>query len=256
MLTTNNMRYFLWRTFAAGTLLAVLLAGSLERRLAAATDEPVFDSAPEAVEALHRAVASGDQAAIEHLIGRAASSNDEVQDKADRRQFIEKYSEMHRLLKQPDGTTVLYIGAENWPFPVPLVSGGGKWRFDADAGAQEIVYREIGEDESIAIDVSRALAHPDIKTSDQAIVQYARQMAAATDAQPKTVFGYQFVIQRKSTGVVVLAYPKEYGSSGIMTFLTTAAGSIYEKDLGPKTAASAQRAASLRPDRTWHLTEE
>ena len=162
---------------------------------------------------------------------------------------------MHRLVRQSDGTTVLYIGAENWPFPIPLVSSGGKWRFDADAGAQEIVYRGIGENESIAIDVSRVIARPNATTNDPALGQYARQIAASPDARPKSFHGYQFVIQRKPNGSLVLAYPTQYGSTGIMTFVATAAGAVYEKDLGPKTADLAQRMARFRPDRSWHLTE-
>jgi hypothetical protein len=39
-----------------------------------------------------------------------------VQDKADRELFVWKYSEMHRLMKEPDGSLELYIGAENRPF--------------------------------------------------------------------------------------------------------------------------------------------
>ena len=45
-----------------------------------------------------------------------------------------KYQEMHRLVREPDGSTVLYIGAENWPFPIPLVSKNGAWYFDSKTG--------------------------------------------------------------------------------------------------------------------------
>jgi hypothetical protein len=48
---------------------------------------------------------------------------------------------------QPTFTSLLYIGAENWPFPIPLVSQNGVWRFDSDAGVHEIRYRRIGENE-------------------------------------------------------------------------------------------------------------
>jgi len=46
---------------------------------------------------------------------------------------------MHRLVQELDGTTVLYIGAENWPFPIPLFSKNGAWFFDSKTGAQENV---------------------------------------------------------------------------------------------------------------------
>ena len=77
------------------------------------------------------------------------SSNDAVEDKLEREQFIQKYREMHRLVREPEGRTVLYIGAENWPFPIPLASKSGAWYFDADAGKQEILFRRIGENETI-----------------------------------------------------------------------------------------------------------
>ena len=54
---------------------------------------------------------------------------------------------MHRLVKEPDGTTVLYIGAENWPTPIPLVKKGSSWYFDTAAGKKEILYRRVGENE-------------------------------------------------------------------------------------------------------------
>ena len=65
---------------------------------------------------------------------------------------------MHRLVREPDGSTVLYIGAENWPFPMPLVSKDGAWFFDSDTGTQEILFRRIGETETTAIEVCEEFA--------------------------------------------------------------------------------------------------
>jgi hypothetical protein len=69
---------------------------------------------------------------------------------------VQKYQEMHRLVKEPDGTTILYIGAENWPTPIPLVKSGNSWYFDTDAGEKEILYRRIGENEISTIGVCQA----------------------------------------------------------------------------------------------------
>ena len=79
------------------------------------------------------------------------SSSDDVEDKLEREQFSRKYQEMHRLVQEPDGSTLLYIGAENWPFPIPLVSKNGAWHFDSETGTQEIKFRRIGENEATAI---------------------------------------------------------------------------------------------------------
>ena len=64
---------------------------------------------------------------------------------------------MHRLVKEPDGTTVLYIGAENWPTPIPLVNKGGSWYFDTEAGKREILYRRVGRNEMSTIKVCQEL---------------------------------------------------------------------------------------------------
>ena len=79
------------------------------------------------------------------------SSSDDVEDKLEREQFSRKYQEMHRLVQEPDGSTLLYIGAENWPFPIPLVSKNGAWHFDSETDTQEIKFRRIGENEATAI---------------------------------------------------------------------------------------------------------
>jgi len=93
---------------------------------------------------------------------------------------------MHRLVREPDGTTVLYVGAENWPFPIPLVSSRGRWRFDADAGWREITYRRIGANEETAIEVSRAtveaVKHDTTPGGNDPVIGYAERLAAAARA--------------------------------------------------------------------------
>ena len=50
---------------------------------------------------------------------------------------------------------ILFVGENDWPFPVPIVKRGGKWVFDAAAGRREIKYRRIGENELDAIQICR-----------------------------------------------------------------------------------------------------
>ena len=85
------------------------------------------------------------------------SSGDDAEDAENRANFARKYQEMHRLVKEPDGTTTLYIGAENWPTPIPLVSKDNSWYFDTEAGKQEILFRRVGENELSAIRVCQEL---------------------------------------------------------------------------------------------------
>ena len=94
---------------------------------------------------------------LEERIGKAISSADSAQDRIERQQFARKYREMHRWVRKPDGSESLHVGAENWPFPFPLVAVEGGWRFDAEAGMKEVLLRRIGKDEMAAIAACRAL---------------------------------------------------------------------------------------------------
>jgi Protein of unknown function (DUF2950) len=52
-------------------------------------------------------------------------------------------------------------------------------------------------------------------------------------------------------GFALVAYPAEYGNSGVMTFLVNHQGVVYQKDLGPNTARVAARIMTFNPDTTW-----
>jgi hypothetical protein len=52
-------------------------------------------------------------------------------------------------------------------------------------------------------------------------------------------------------GFALVAYPAEYGNSGVMTFLVNHAGAVFQKDLGERTAKLAERMTSFNPDQTW-----
>jgi len=70
---------------------------------------------------------------------------------------VQKYRQMHRLITEPDGTTTLYIGAENWPTPIPLMHKGDSWYFDTAAGEQEFCIAGLEKNELAAIQVCREL---------------------------------------------------------------------------------------------------
>jgi hypothetical protein len=52
-------------------------------------------------------------------------------------------------------------------------------------------------------------------------------------------------------GFALVAYPAEYGNSGVMTFLINHSGVIFQKDLGGHTAFVAKRTTSFSPDQSW-----
>jgi len=87
-----------------------------------------------------------------------AHTGDDVADKNARANFIRRYDQMHRVVIEPDQTATLYVGAENWPFPIPIVkNSSGLWYFDTEAGKKEILYRRVGTNENDAIDTLHGL---------------------------------------------------------------------------------------------------
>ena len=68
---------------------------------------------------------------------------------------------------------------------------------------------------------------------------------------------YNYVVRGAMIGGFgLVAYPASYDSSGVMTFLVNHDGVLYEKDLGPETAAIAQRMTKFDPDSTWKRVDE
>jgi hypothetical protein len=63
---------------------------------------------------------------------------------------------------------------------------------------------------------------------------------------------YDYVVQgRMIGGFALIAWPASYGSSGVMSFIVNHEGVVYEKDLGPNTAAAAGKITRFNPDRSW-----
>jgi hypothetical protein len=258
--------------------------------------------------------AQGDQAPL-RILGPAGkdvlSSGDSVEDADARVGFVVKYQEMHRFVTESNGTVALVIGAENWPFPIPLVNNHGSWYFDTASGKGEIVFRRIGKNELAAMDACRDLvqaqkeyfARPPADVpkqfaqklvsdegrhnglywqgaSDESdspinpLIAYARQNLPTDRVGEHVPFnGYMFRILTRqgshapggaknyvadgkmTAGFAFVAYPVEYHSSGVMTFIVDASGNIYEKDLGPDTIKLAQAMTAYDPDSSWHQPE-
>lgn len=302
-------------SMAAISILMLTIVGIGTGVAAQQSGQKTFKSAAEASHALVAAVKSDDEPALLGILGSDAksviSSGDSVEDKNDRAEFLQKYHQMHRLVTEPDGTTTLYIGAENWPTPIPLVHKGPAWYFDTPAGKQEILYRRVGKNELAAIAVCRELvdaekeyfAQPHDGDSGQ---QYARKVYSdpgkqnglywqasagqsespigplvataagegytdGSDQSPKPFQGYYFrvltsqktakgtrnyVVNGKMTGgFAFVAYPAEYRSTGVMTFLVDQEGIVYEKDLGPRTATLAKSLRSYERDASWRKAD-
>ena len=226
--------------------LAVVVATWAPASRAQQAHPKTYRTAEEAAQALFLAVQAGDEPGVSQILGGDSglfSVGDKDQDDLDRQTFLDKYRQMHRLAREPDGT-ILYLGAENWPFPIPLVSRKGAWSFDAQTGTREILFRRIGANESFAIDVCQALARAD-------------QVDPAAFVGNRVPFhGYYFrALPAPGKQASFVAYPAEYRSSGVMTFIVEHDGVVYERDLGPDTAKVAGSMTDKKPDSTWHTLQ-
>src|ERR1035437_3828487 len=160
--TKLNLDKFHWANLPKLAVIAILLTVCFPTRsMAQPAGQKTFSSAEEASTALVTAAQNNDEKAMLEILGpdgkQIVSSGDDIEDADSRANFVHKYQEMHRLVKEPDGTTTLYIGAENWPTPIPLVNKGNSWYFETEAGKKEILYRRIGLNELSAISVCQEL---------------------------------------------------------------------------------------------------
>jgi DUF2950 family protein len=278
----------------------------------------VFASPDDASNALLAAAKSGDQNAVMAIFGPDSKeviySGDDVQDKNAANAFVTGYGVMHRWRKMPDGAQMLLVGADNFPFPIPLKKNGdGKWFFDTAAGKDEVLNRRIGRNELAIIEVCGGMADAQAEYFSQLhdgekTKQFATKFISdpgkqnglywkSPDGQPSsplgplavfasaegysakpeghTAFhGYYFrmlkgqsdkapsgakdyVVNGKMTGgFAFVAYPAEYGNSGVMTFIINQDGVLLQKNLGKTTTETATAMSVFDPDSGWSIVEQ
>ena len=126
----------------------------------AAKLQQTFATPEQAVDALVAAVRAGSTGTLLDILGPASkklvSSGDPVADRQARQKFIADYDEGNHLERASEDRVILDVGKDDWPFPYPVVRHGEEWRFDATAGADEILDRRIGANELAAIEVCRS----------------------------------------------------------------------------------------------------
>ena len=292
---------------------AIALMFALYDICAAATaQQKSFPSAEEAVKAAVAAARNNDEKEMLAIFGAQAKeilfSGDAVADKQRRGQFIAAYDEKNRLATEGE-TTILIIGKQDWPFPIPIVKKGDSWVFDTAKGKEEILNRRIGENELFTIQALLAVVDAQreyaMKDRDKnGLLEYAQKFASdpgkrnglyweakqgeaqsplgpimirarsegyqgKPSATPSPYHGYYYKIlmaQGKDApggaysylvkgkmigGFAVVAYPAEYGNSGIMTFIVNHEGKVFQKNLGQNTASIARSMKEYNPESTW-----
>jgi len=310
----RNFYGFHWPQFSKLAAISILLAGCLPTRsMAQQEGQKTFSLPEEASNALVTAAQNNDEKALLDIFGpdekRIVSSGDETDDAQNRATFVQKYQEMHRLVKEPDGTTTLYIGAENWPTPIPLVNKGNSWYFDTDAAEKEILYRRIGRNEISTIRVCQELVTAEKEYYSTQHNEYAQKFFSdegqhnglywkAENGEPQSPIGplvasavaegyvkgrndaptpyrgyYYHILARQGENApggaksyivngkmteafAFVAYPAEYRSSGVMTFIINEKGVVYQKDLGKQTAVLAKAMKEYNPDSSWQKAKD
>jgi hypothetical protein len=152
-----NLSSSIYRTWCV--VLGLGLAVVAWPTLAAEPDEQTFNSPDEAVNALVAAAKNDDTNAMHAIFGPGIfglMSTDAVQAATERQRFEQRLSEKTFWVSNTDTIAVLELGADRWPFPIPLINQDGRWFFDTAAGKAEILNRRIGMDELGAIDVCNA----------------------------------------------------------------------------------------------------
>jgi len=284
------------------------------------TEKPsirTFASPDDASSALLSAAKSADQSVLQAIFGPDSKellySGDAVEDKNVVAAFVAGYGMMHRWRKMPDGAQMLLVGADNFPFPIPLKQNkDGQWFFDTTAGKDEILSRRIGRNELAILEVCRAVADAQVEYysrlhDGEKTKQYAAKFISDTgkqnglywkssEGQPEsplgplaayaTSEGYSakpdahtafhgyyfhmltgqsdkapggaknyFVNGKMTGGFAFVAYPAEYGNSGIMTFIINQDGVLLQKDLGKTTTQIATAMSDFDPDTGWIIVE-
>jgi hypothetical protein len=115
-----------------------------------------YRSPEEAVAALVDAVRTNAPQQMMRVLGPGSDeilrSGDPVDDAAMRSRFLAAFSAKYQILPEGEDQALLIVGEERWPFPIRLVRLNNTWRFDAQRGSSEIIFRRIGRNEMSAID--------------------------------------------------------------------------------------------------------
>jgi len=181
--------------FAAAALAAESpAAGSSARSSAPPPGVETFDTAEQAGAALIDAAATFDQTRLANLVGPGGRdvilTGDLEHDRERAKDFTARAAEKNQVVVDPKSGTraIVFVGEEDWPFPVPVVKRGDKWFFDAVAGRRELVYRRIGDNELDAIDVCRGYVeaqyeYAERKREGSEVNEYAQRIIARPGKQ-------------------------------------------------------------------------
>ena len=297
------------------TILIVIT--SLAALTACAKKPQNFETPEAAVAALVEAAQADGNRALLKVLGKEAEpiidSGDAVADKNSREEFLAAYKVANSLDKSDPELIALEVGEDKWPFPIPLVTEGGKWHFDSPTGVDELINRRVGANELDTI--QSCLAYADAQREyymrnpeNSPLLHYAGRLIS-TDGKKDGLYwpageneeqspigegfakaraegyakegtmkgepfhgyiyrlltkqgsnapggAYEYLVNDQLLGgFAAIAFPAEYGNSGVMTFMVNHDGVVYSKDLGPETAKLALAIDTFDPGPDWKKEE-
>jgi hypothetical protein len=278
--------------------------------------QQVFPTTQAAVDTLLKACKNNDSAALVRMLGERYGEQlkriDDGDERRYRRAFYDKAQAHLEVREQGDAKAILVVGRELWPVPIPLVKEAAGWRFDTDAGLEELQARRIGENELAVIDVCyeyvrMQVDYAAVDRDGDEVREYAQRFVSTTGKrdglyweqdveaheQPSPLeallpdsfgdvkackpgaphMGYYYKILTRQganppggkydyiingnmiAGFALVAWPADYRASGVMTFVISHQGKLFQKDLGPDTAKLVGAMTEYNPDKTWTLVK-
>ncbi len=299
---------------AMGSAMAVTACASKD----GAQDAPLvsaqsFATPEDAVVALIDASRSGNYDRLVPIFGSGIAgygAETREQTEGDMQRLAAAYDRAHNLVQDEDGTVTLQVGKDKWEFPAPLVKSGSSWRFDTEAGLEELRARRIDDNQTETVEMLAecVLAQRRFRamnTAGSATPAFAARfnstpgkrdglwwpddigsplsplgptVAAAMEAgeldrdvsKIRSFHGYRMRILdaqgasapggarsyrgadgRLTEGFAIIAWPLTYNQTGIMSFVVSADGGVFENDLGPETEAMARAVGGFDPGDGW-----
>ena len=277
---------------AAATALNIVCTGCGGAQPDAADHPMTFNSPGDAAQEFAEAIRADDRARLTALLGPESAPllnpGDTVQGGTERRIFLQAYDSVRVLVPSGPDAYILEVGEARWPLPLPIVNDGG-WKFDTRSGIRELVLRRVGRNELAVLGVLRGIVaaqheyaakfgnfatrlrsepgkqdglYWDAQAGEPEspagpLLAWAEaQGYTPSGPQPAPYRGYfyrRLQVADPAREFALMAYPAEYGASGIMTFVVNQTGAIHRKNLGVDTARTVEGMRDYAPDDTWTL---
>jgi hypothetical protein len=154
-------------------------------------------------------------------------------------------------------TALAYVDAQNEYADTDRGEGAGVYaqRFLSTPGKKDgLFWRDDSDPSPLGALVAEASAEGYKQGTGEAPAPYHGYYFRILKGQGSDAAGgaLNYVVKGKMIGGFgLIAWPAEYGNSGVMTFLVNHAGTVYQKDLGNRTAVIAERTTLFDPDQTW-----